>query len=78
MMLDLADYRRRVHALYAFVRDESRPVEERWRYWIATRDDLFTSHPQTSLSPDQVAAFSGLYYYDYDPVYRFLVDFEPL
>ena len=78
MMLDLADYRRRVHALYASVRDESQPIEVRRRHWIATRDELFAHHPQTALSPEQVAAFDGLRYYQYDPAYRFLVDLEPI
>ncbi len=78
MMLDLADYRRRIHGLYAAVRDESQPIEDRWRQWMATRDDLFAHHPQTPLSPEQVTAFDGLSYYQYDPAYRFLVELEPI
>lgn len=77
-MLELADYRRRVQALYAAVRDESQPIEERWRQWIATRDALFAQHPQSALSPEQVARFDGLRYYDYNPAYRLLVSLQPV
>jgi hypothetical protein len=77
-MLELADYRRRVQALYAAVRDEAAPVEERWQHWVATRDELFARHSQTTLSPEQVTTFEGLRYYDYDPAYRLLVEMEPI
>ena len=77
-MLDLADYRRRVQALYAAIRDETEPIEDRWRAWVAGRDALFAQHPQTPLSAEQQGSFSGLTYYDYDPSYRFLVDVQPI
>ena len=78
MMLELTDYRRRVHALYAAVRDEAAPVEERWQHWVAGRDELFAHHSQTALSLEQLTIFDGLRYYDYDPTYRLLVEMQPI
>src|SRR5947208_1993953 len=42
----LLDWKRRVFALYAQVRDEADP-ERGWRDWCAVREDLFASHPQS-------------------------------
>lgn len=76
IFLELADYRRRVHALYAHVRDNQIPIKQRWRDWVETRDALFATHPQTALSAQQQAGFSGLNYYDYDPSWRLLLDLD--
>ena len=74
--LELADYRRRVHALYAHVRDEQVPIQQRWRSWIKGRNELFARHPQSALDAAQRAAFEGLDYYEYDPDWRLLVTVE--
>jgi hypothetical protein len=66
--LELLDWRRRVAALYARVRERRAvdpvAVHDDWR---ATRDALFRSHPETPL--DDPAGFAGLPYAPYDPAY---------
>ncbi len=74
--LDLADYRRKVHAIYSGVRDHRIPIETRWNYWMAARNELFSSHPLSALSPEQRADFVKLAYYEYDPSLRFVVEAE--
>ncbi|HEY6961655.1 MAG TPA: DUF1684 domain-containing protein [Gaiellaceae bacterium] len=74
--LDLLDWRRRVFELYADVR-RTRDAEAGWRLWRDTRDELFASHPQSPLPPEERAGFAGLPYFDYDPALRFAVDVEP-
>ena len=79
-MLDLLDWRRRVFGLYAEIRTEpdAAAAHERWR---AVRDDLFARHPQTPLSAEARASFTGLPVAPYDPGLRFEVavdtDVEP-
>ena len=46
--------------------------EAGWTQWRAERDRLFATHPQTALDPADVASFSGLPYYSYDPAWRIL------
>jgi uncharacterized protein (DUF1684 family) len=72
MSLDLLDWRRQVHALYADVRATADPksAHEAWR---RHRDELFASHPQSPLLPEDRAAFTGLPYGPYDPALRFEV-----
>ncbi len=70
--LELLDYRRRVSDLY----DEVRALRERdavaaHRRWRAVRDELFRSHPQSALPPDERAKFTGLAYRAYDPRFSF-------
>jgi uncharacterized protein len=55
--LDLWDYRRRVHDMYSRVRERGRG-QEAWADWIAARDDLFATHPQSPL--EDLTAFGGL------------------
>jgi len=74
--LDLADYRRKVQAIYASVRNWTMPVERRWRYWVMARDELIGHHPQSALSNQQQGNFPGLLYYPYDPGLRRLVEIE--
>jgi uncharacterized protein (DUF1684 family) len=81
MSLDLLDWRRRVHALYADVRAaaardlaELPAAHEAWR---RGRDALFATHPQTPLLPADRPGFTGLTYGDYDPALRFEVDVDP-
>jgi uncharacterized protein (DUF1684 family) len=76
--VDLADYRRRVQAIYADVRaryaTDPRDAHARWR---AARDDLFGRHPQSALTPERRVAFGGLRYYPYDPGLVFEAEVVP-
>jgi uncharacterized protein (DUF1684 family) len=74
--LALLDWKRRVFALYAAVREL--PPEEGWELWRRTRDELFRSHPQSPLPPESRAAFAGLEYWPYDPEARMLAELEDL
>jgi uncharacterized protein len=71
--LDLADYRRKVHAVYFGVRDHRLLIDQRWNYWIVARNELIGNHPQSALSPEQRTGFTQLSYYPYDPSLRFVV-----
>ncbi len=64
-MLDLLDYRHRVHDLYRMVRSQETPHAS--AVFRRERDALFASHPQSALDAAQKAGFSGLRYYPYDP-----------
>lgn len=70
--LTLLDWRRRVAALYAEVRRLGRadPAGAH-RQWCEGRDELFATHPDSPLLPDDRAAFTGLPYAPYDPSLRF-------
>jgi len=74
--LDLLDYKRRVHALYARVRAEPDPARA-FAAWVAERDDLFAHHPQSALPPERRAGFGGLSYFPHDPAGRVLAAVEP-
>jgi uncharacterized protein (DUF1684 family) len=70
MSLDLLDWRRRVHALYAEVRATPDPAaaHETWRLG---RDELLASHPQSPLLPEDRPGFTGVPMAPYDPALRF-------
>jgi len=68
-ILELLDWKRRVFALYAAVR-ESRDPEAAWRLWRDTRDGLFARHPQSPLPSEEREGFGGLAYFDYDRALR--------
>jgi len=70
---EVADWRRRVFALYADVRDSADPAVGH-ALWVATRDRLFAEHPSTPLLPEDRAGFTGLPIEPYDPAWRFTVD----
>jgi uncharacterized protein len=74
--LDLLDWRRRVSELYAEVRRSPDP-QAAWRGWRDARDELFRSHPQTPLLPDEREAFPGLDYFPYEPALRVLAEVVP-
>ncbi|MGY1914772.1 DUF1684 domain-containing protein [Blastococcus sp. SYSU DS0973] len=76
MDLSLLDWRRRVAALHAAVRDAADP-EAGWRQWRSGRDELFAGHPQSPLDAAARAAFSGLPVAPYDPALRFEPALEP-
>lgn len=68
-MLDLLDYRRRVHEMYRNIRVENGD-ETTCATFRQAKDVLFRTHPQSALDGEQQATFEGLRYYDYDPAYR--------
>ena len=69
--LDLVDWRRRVGDLY---RISGPQAIARFRQ---ARDELFRTHPQSPIEPDELAAFKGLRYFDADPKYRVTARVEP-
>ena len=73
---ELADYRRRVHELYAMVRS-SKSLEAAWIGWQQERDVLFKTHPSSALDEEQQWQFARLSYFAYDPQYRFSARLEP-
>jgi hypothetical protein len=75
-VLDLLDWRRRVSALYADVRSAADPRDGH-DLWRRGRDDLFAHHPQSPLTEDVRASFTGLPVAPYDPDLRFEVAVEP-
>lgn len=62
--LDLVDWRRRVGDLF---RIEGPDALERFR---RARDELFRTHPQSPIEPNERDSFTGLHYFDGDPAYR--------
>ena len=68
--LELADYRRRVSALYDGVRAEPEPVAAH-ALWRAGRDELFRTHCQSPLPAGDPLRQTGLPYWRYDPSLRF-------
>lgn len=69
--LDLVDWRRRVGDLYRF---NDPDALERFR---SARDQLFRSHPQSPIEPDERGSFQGLRYFDPDPSYRVNATLQP-
>jgi uncharacterized protein len=74
--LALLDWKRRVLALYAGVRELD--PESGWELWRETRDELFRSHPQSPLPAERRDAFPGLEYWAYDPEARVLAEIEDI
>lgn len=74
--IQLADYRQQVFKIYARVREPTLTPVTRWERFRSDRDLLFKTHPQTPLAPENVAAFSSLDYFPYDPTCRFLLPIE--
>jgi uncharacterized protein (DUF1684 family) len=76
--LHLADYRRQVFEIYARIRETKLNSETRWKQFRASQDELFKSHPQTALTPEQVENFTSLNYFPYNPGYRFCLPVEAI
>jgi uncharacterized protein len=74
--LELVDWRRRMSELFAAVRAEDDPADGH-SVWRAGRDELFRTHPQSPLLPDDPLRRTGLPYWPYDPRWRFEVLLEP-
>jgi uncharacterized protein (DUF1684 family) len=74
--LTLADWRRRMAALYAEVRSMAAtdPVVAH-AHWRTVREWLFREHPQSPLPPHERRAFQARHF-DYDPASRFVVPVE--
>ncbi|MEJ1231058.1 MAG: DUF1684 domain-containing protein [Galbitalea sp.] len=74
--LEVADWRRRVFALYAAIRETGDPADahELWRH---TRDELFARHPSSPLLPEDKPGFTGLPVEPYDPAWRFEIAIAP-
>jgi uncharacterized protein len=68
--VDVADWRRRNHALYRTVRETPDPVSA-WAAWRTGRDAMFRDHASTPLLPEDRPGFEGLVFPDYDPAFRF-------
>ena len=74
--LEVVDWRRRVYALYAAVRDADDP-EDAHELWRIERDDLMAHHPATPILPDDRLLFEGLPIASYDPDWRFELPIVP-
>jgi uncharacterized protein (DUF1684 family) len=70
---EVADWRRRVFALYEAVRRDSDPARAH-ELWRTERDRMFAQHPSTPLLEEDRAAFTGLPVEPYDPAWRFEVE----
>ena len=75
--LATADWRRRVFALYAQVR-EATDLAAAHDLWRRERDRLFTEHPASPLLEDDKRVFSGLSVKPYDPDWRFEAAIMPV
>jgi uncharacterized protein (DUF1684 family) len=69
--LAVADWRRRIHALYADVCRADYPKDGH-EEWIAGRNELFAHHPASPRMPGQDLRHSA-----YDPAFRFVVPLDP-
>jgi uncharacterized protein (DUF1684 family) len=69
-LLDLVDWRRRVGDLF---RISGPDAVTRFRHG---RDELFRSHPQSPIEPEERGSFAGLHYFPHDPAYRLEARFE--
>jgi uncharacterized protein (DUF1684 family) len=69
--LDLADWRRRVAAMYANLRSDTRADPMRLMAFRTAKDRLFVEHPQSPVPPDVRASFPGLAYWRHDPALSF-------
>jgi uncharacterized protein (DUF1684 family) len=77
--MSLLDWKRRVFAGYAAVREAPDPAIA-WTNWRQLRDELFATHPQSALPVAERDDFAGLDYFDYEPAYRTtgdIVEAEP-
>ena len=72
---DIADWRRRVFALYAEVRSTDPATGH--DLWRRGRDELFASHPASPLLEADRAAFRGLLVPAYNPAWRFEAELRP-
>ena len=75
--LTLADWRRRVAALYIDVRAMAMvDPAVALAHWRSTREQLYREHPQSPVPVDERAGFRARHF-DHDPALRFTVTVEP-
>lgn len=75
--LQLADWRRRVAALYGEVRAMAATDPAiALAHWRAVREMLFRTHPQSPVPADRRSAFRSVHY-EHDPGLRFAVAMDP-
>jgi uncharacterized protein (DUF1684 family) len=74
--LDVADWRRRVFALYAEVRSTPDAATAH-ALWCAGRNELFVNHTASALMDADRPGFDGLPVAPYDPAWRFKLEVEP-
>ncbi len=74
--LELADYRRRVFALYDALRRDGRAEALRLVTFRSHKDRLVAEHAQSPIPLDQRRDFRGLAYWRHDPVLRFWAPLE--
>lgn len=74
----IADYRQQVFDIYARVRETAQDPKNRWKRFRSNQDNLFKTHTQTALTPQQVSEFSLLPYFPNNPEYRFTLPIESL
>lgn len=74
--LQIADWRRRVFALYDAVRAQDDP-EEAHELWRIERDDLMARHPATPLLDEDRVLFEGLSIAPYDAAWRYELPILP-
>lgn len=70
---ELLNYRRRVAEMYARVRNSDLDHAATCQRFRRERDELIGAHPQSALSDEQKATFSGIDYFVYDPALRFVL-----
>ena len=75
--LALADWRRRVAALYLDVRADAGAPDARLANFRAARDALFRDHPSSPVPAEQRQSFAGLPYFDHDPSLVLSAPLEP-
>jgi uncharacterized protein (DUF1684 family) len=75
--LALADWRRRVFALYDALRRDNRAGPMRAVAFRAGKDRLFAEHPSSPIPPEARPEFRGLVYWRHDPALRFDLALEP-
>lgn len=73
---EVADWRRRVFALYDAVRRADDP-EDAHELWRIERDDLMLHHPASALMTEDRPLFEGLPIAAYDPAWRFELPILP-
>jgi uncharacterized protein (DUF1684 family) len=74
--LEIADWRRRVFALYDAVRAQDDP-EDAHELWRIERDDLMGRHPATPLREEDSPLFEGLTIAPYDHAWRYELPILP-
>jgi uncharacterized protein (DUF1684 family) len=75
--LALADWRRRVFAMYDALRRDTRAGPMRAVAFRTAKDRLFAEHPSSPIPAERRHLFGGLAYWRHDPSFRFVVPFEP-